>query len=46
MPFAMLTGRWEDFDHDTETFSGHVLIRLLIHNGTEEIHFEFDWVDA
>ena len=45
IPFPMLSGRWEDFYHDTESVEGQVCMRMLLHNGTSVDDFDFSWVD-
>ena len=45
LAYAYVSGRWEDFDCDTDQIHGFALLRLLIHSGIKEEDFEFDWED-
>ena len=45
LSFSMLSGRWEEFDHDTDTMNGYCLMRMLIHNGSKVEDFQFSWVN-
>ena len=44
-PAPMLSGRWEEFNHKTDTMEGFTLMRMLIHNGSKDVDFELTWED-
>ena len=45
LAYSHISGRWMDFDFNTEDKEGFVLLRLLLHNGIQEEDFEFEWMD-
>ena len=44
VPFPMLSGRYTKFNHDTEVDHGYLVMRMLLHNGTQDDDFSFSWV--
>ena len=45
LPAPMLSGRWQEFNHKTDTMEGFTLMRMLIHNGSKDVDFELSWED-
>ena len=45
LPYPMLSGRWEVWDHDLKILNGYCMMRMLLHSGTKETDYKLDWVD-
>eukprot|EP00536_Pseudo-nitzschia_multiseries_P005919 jgi/Psemu1/14024/gm1.14024_g len=45
LPYPMLSGRWEVWDHKLKVVNGYCLMRMLLHSGTKETDYSLDWVD-
>ena len=45
LPYPMLSGRWEVWDHNLKILNGYCMMRMLLHSGTKETDYKLDWVD-
>ena len=41
----VISGRWENFDHDSKTTHGFVLMRMMVHNAAQVDDFTFKWIN-
>ena len=45
LPTPLLTGKWEEWDHDAEVMKTFILMRLCLHTSSKEDDFQLKWVN-